>query len=85
MVGQLRFSAAWSVVRVDIRSLSPQNSQTVIRTLTTVVDAFTWPIDDDYLLRPEIRFVLIHDATSVTAKPRWLLNVPRLSQATPRP
>jgi hypothetical protein len=65
--------------------LPPQSRQTVIRTLTTVVDAFTWPIDDDYLLRPEIRLVLIHDATSVTAKPRWLLNVPRLSQATPRP
>lgn len=27
MVGQLRFSAAWSVVRVDIRSLSPQSGR----------------------------------------------------------
>lgn len=33
MVGQLRFSAAWSVVRVDIRSLSPQSGQITVDSL----------------------------------------------------
>lgn len=89
LIGNLvmrKFSACYCLRTMRINGLQPPLSrQPVISTLTIAADAITWPMTDDYLLRPENKFVLIHDATSVTAKPRWLLNVPRLSQATPRP